>query len=103
MKKMSEKIYSNKSIVKSFPNCSDVKSRLCYLTQVTNRIRETLKKSEKIEEIEKNIQWFEQVIDTVELIGYPITARKARRVLIILFTTLFVATKPELNKRTRKA
>jgi hypothetical protein len=102
IQKIGEKIFENKSIIKCFPKNTEICENLWKVIRIKNHVREALKKGDKIEEIEKNIQCTEDVIDALEKLGYPITARKARRVLLILYSTLIIASKPEFNKKTRR-
>lgn len=99
---ISTKIYNNPSIMKSFPEGTEIYKKLWDVIYVKNHIRETLKKADKIKEIEKMIEDLEAVVDSIEKIGFPVTARKYRRVLLILYNTILISSIPEFNKRTRK-
>jgi hypothetical protein len=68
---------------------------------VSDNIRESLKKADKIKEIESMLRDIEAVIDAVEKIGFHITARKYRRVLLILYNTVMISSRAEFNKKSR--
>ena len=99
---ISNKLRNNSSIMKSFPEKTEIYKKLWDVIYVRNHIRETLKKADKIKEIETMLQNLEAVIDAVEKIGFPVTARKHRRVLLILYNTIMISSRPEFNKKARK-
>jgi hypothetical protein len=99
---ISNKIRNNSSIMKSFPEKTEIYKKLWDVIYVRNHIRETLNKSGKIKEIEKMIEDLEAVIDAIERIGFPVTARKYRRVLLILYNTIMISSRPEFNKKARR-
>jgi hypothetical protein len=99
---ISNKIHNNSSIMKSFPEKTDIYKKLWDVIHVRNNIRETLKKADKIKEIETMLQNLEAVIDAIENIGFLVTARKYRRVLLILYNTIMISSQPEFNKKARK-
>jgi len=98
---ISNKIRNNSSIMKSFPEKTDIYKKLWDVIYVRNHIRETLKKADKIKEIENMLQNLEAVVDAIEKIGFPVTARKHRRVLLILYNTIMISSRPEFNKKAR--
>lgn len=100
---ISNKIRNNSSIMKSFPEKTDIYKKLWDVIYVRNHIRETLKKADKIKEIETMLQNLEAVIDAVEKIGFPVTARKHRRVLLILYNTIMISSRSEFNKKARRS
>jgi hypothetical protein len=99
---ISNKLRNNSSIMKSFPEKTEIYKKLWDVIYVRNHIRETLKKADKIKEIETMLQNLEAVINAVEKVGFPVTARKHRRVLLILYNTIMISSRPEFNKKARK-
>lgn len=98
---ISNKIRNNSSIMKCFPVKTQIYENLMNVIHVKNNIRESLKKADKIKEIESMLRDIEAVIDAVEKIGFHITARKYRRVLLILYNTVMISSRAEFNKKSR--
>lgn len=98
---ISNKIRNNSSIIKCFPVKTQIYENLMNVIHVKNNIRESLKKADKIKEIESMLRDIESVIDAVEKIGFHVTARKYRRVLLILYNTVMISSRAEFNKKSR--
>jgi hypothetical protein len=95
------KITKNNNIMKSIPKYLE-NNTLSAILNVKGRIRETMKKGQKIEEIENNIQICETMIHSIERLGYPKTTNNLRTVLLKAIHLVTLASDPYFNRRTRR-
>lgn len=95
------KITKNNNIMKSIPKYLE-NNTLSAILNVKGRIRETMKKGQKIEEIENNIQICDTMIHSVERLGYPKTTNNLKILLLKAIHLLTLASDPRFNRRTRR-
>uniref|UniRef100_A0A6C0B843 Uncharacterized protein n=1 Tax=viral metagenome TaxID=1070528 RepID=A0A6C0B843_9ZZZZ len=94
-----EKIIKNRNIMNSIPAGHEDKNNIYVVANCRRKIRETLKRSLKIEEISRFIAMCEKAIQTIEKLGYPITTRNCYSILNKIYHLMIIASKPQNNYR----
>jgi hypothetical protein len=93
------KISKNSNIMNSIPRGSNELRNIGFIRLCRTKVRETMTKPEKRDEIKNFILRCEEAINLIEKLGYPKTTNYCKKIMNKIYHIMILASKPENNKR----